>query len=697
MRETSELYKRILAAPGHAKEQAAVINGEVYEEARIVSAESYGGIFERDSLCIGSAVSRQADVAVFMPGDVPAGAEVKLGYRLTLDGEASEWVPKGTFYIDTRETDSETGVLSLHCFDAVLKADTAWEPDQSLEFPMTMPEAMRVTAALFGLELDPRSELIEAYTIDYPATGTTVRQIWRWIAAAHGGNWTVTEDGKLRLLRLRAVKDAAVLGTEDGEAIDFGGVLLAVSDEVEDDADGVGRTEVGENASECKFPGTLPPVSQVILNVDDEHYYAAGDDSGQLVEADCPYATQAMVDALLEQLSGYVYQPAVITDALIDPAVELGDKVTANGTSFTLAYMETVHDALMASDISAPGQRDSEHELGAYIGPLTREMNRKFAQTNAAIEKSSGEVRAYVENQVQGALAEVDVKLDAIKLEVSQEAGADGRVYARLTLTVGPNKYSGLITMEGNIDVSGQLSADALYAAEGDVADLTVKRLSTSRRVALYLKRDRSDDNYVRAQDQYVEFVTGVTDGTTEQARSPTGLNLYWEDDPDGEGVTLGTNGYPYKDGQRIFTTTKETPWPVTVYVYEEDVKRSIGFEKMPDDKEGTLYVPVDIFGAGAGDGRQQGRLVKKGSGLELIYTSSGNRELGFKALDDGYLDLYGLRKTVGLNFSGWDSGTFTETVEGVEDPYSYRVAFDDEGRPVKISDDTGFELAVTW
>lgn len=690
MRETSELYKRIIAAPGHAKEQAAVINGEVYEEARIVSAESYGGIFERDSLCIGSAVSRQADVTVFMPGDVPAGAEVKLEYRLTLDGETSEWVPKGVFFVDTRETDSETGVLTLHCFDAMLKAETPWEPEQSLVFPMTMPEAMRVTAALIGLEIDPRSELIDTYTIDYPATGTTVRQIWRWIAAAHGGNWTVTEDGKLRLLRLRAVKDAAVLGTEDGEAIDFGGVLLAVSDAVDDDADGVDQTEVGKKAAEKSFPGTLPPVSKVILDVDTEHYYVAGDDSGQTVEAECPYATQAMTDALLEQLRGYEYQPAVIADALINPAVELGDRVTVNEVSFTLAEMETVHDALMASDISAPGQRESEHELGTFIGPLTREFNRKLAENYAALEKNNGEVRAYVENQVQGALAEVDVKLDTIKLEVSQEAGADGRVYARLTLTVGPNKYSGLITMEGNLQVSGQLSADALYAALGDIADLTVDRVSTSRRIVLYLKKDMSDDNYVRIRDQYIELVTGSTDGTTEQAVNPSGVPIYWEDDP--EGATLGTDGYPYRDGQRIYTTTKQTPWPVTVYRYGEAVKYSTGFEKIDG-----VYTPVVLLGAGDQDGNQRARLVKKETGLELLYTTIRGKEVGMTAGDDGYLDLYGLRKTVGLDFSGWDSGTFTETVEGVEEPYSYRVDFDDEGRPVKISDDTGFELAVTW
>ncbi len=709
MRATSDLYKRLLADPGHVKEQRITINGEVYDESRIVSAESYGGAFERDSLCIGSAVSRQADVNVCMPGDVPAGAEVRLSCRLTLGDESSEWVPKGTFYVDTPETDSETGVLSLHCFDAILKAEIPWEPDQDLVFPMSMPEAMRVTAAIVGVEIDPRTELNEAYTIDYPATDTTIRQIWRWIAAAHGGNWTVTEEGMLRLLRIRSKKGPIVLGTEAGEVIDFGGFALEITGGAGSDDD-AGVVWIGRSAGKESIPGKLPPVSKVVLLVDDNNYYEAGDDSGQTIEASCPYATQAMADALILQLQGYEYQPAVITEAILDPAAELGDTAEMADVSFTIFEIDTVFDGLMACDISAPGQRGSECSQGTYVGPYTQEINRKLAQTRSAIEKSAEELRLYVQNDVTNALAEVDISLDAIsqritdgeartseietkvdgiRLETATEAGADGQVYARITIKIGPNAYSGYIKMEGNVDVSGQLSADALYAALGDIADLTVSRLSTSRRIVKYLARDDSDDNYVRIHEQYIEFVTGSTDGSTEQAVIPSGLPIYWEDNPDG--ADLGADGYPYRDGERIFTTTAETPWPVMVYKYQEAVKRSIGFENIDG-----VYTPVDTFGAGNPQGRHKSTLVKGMYGLKLMHLSDKG-DIGFEASDEGYLDLYGLRKTTALDFSGWDSGTFMETVEGIAEPYSYKVEFDGQGRPVKITDDNGHEMAVTW
>ena len=709
MRATSDLYKRLLANPGHVKEQRVVINGEIYDESRIVSAESYGGAFERDSLCIGSAVSRQADVNVCMPGDVPAGAEVRLSCRLTLGDESSEWVPKGTFYVDTPETDSETGVLSLHCFDAILKAEIPWEPDQDLVFPMSMPEAMRVTAAIVGVEIDPRTELNEAYTIDYPATDTTIRQIWRWIAAAHGGNFIMAPDGKLRLVPLEKLEKQAVevLGTEDGEALDFGGFFLALRADAAADASGRTLHETGQDLTSAHNNGLLRPVSRVTLLRDDENMVTAGDDTGLELSADCPFATQTMVDTILDRLAGHQYQMFDATAVNIDPAAELGDLVEADGIRSVLAQIDD--DGTGYPDIAAPGEAEREEEFPS-AGPYTQEINRKLAQTRSAIEKSAEELRLYVQNDVTNALAEVDISLDAIsqritdgeartseietkvdgiRLETATEAGADGQVYARITIKIGPNAYSGYIKMEGNVDVSGQLSADALYAALGDIADLTVDRLSTSRRIVKYLARDTSDDNFVRVHDQYVEFVSGETDGSEEQAVNPSGMPIYWEADPNG--ADLGADGYPYRDGERIFTTTAQTDWPVMVYSYEELVKRSIGFE----DIDGT-YTPVDTFGAGNPQGRHKSTLVKRRKGLELMHLSD-NGDIGFVAGDDGYLDLYGLRKTTALDFSGWDDGTFTETVEGIAEPYSYKVEFDSQGRPVKITDDDGHEMAVTW
>jgi len=84
--------------------------------------------------------------------------------------------------------------------------------------------------------------------------------------------------------------------------------------------------------------------------------------------------------------------------------------------------------------------------------------------------------------------------------------------------------------------------------------------------VVKYLAGDTSDDNFIRVAEQSLEFVAGIAKGTTEQARNPNGELIYWEADP--AGASIGADGYPYANGERIFTTTKRSNWPVMVYQY---------------------------------------------------------------------------------------------------------------------------------
>ena len=128
------------------------------------------------------------------------------------------------------------------------------------------------------------------------------------------------------------------------------------------------------------------------------------------------------------------------------------------------------------------------------------------------------------------------------------------------------------------------------------------------------------------------------------------------------------------------------------MYVYSESVKRRICF----DDSDGQ-YVPTDIFGAGNGAGGQFGRLVKAANRLELIYVSSSRKEVGIIARDSGYLDLYGLRRPTALDFSGWDSGYFTERVDGDETEHRFGVSFDSQGRPERITDSDGHSTQIRW
>lgn len=446
---------------------------------------------------------------------------------------------------------------------------------------------------------------------------------------------------------------------------------------------------VGKDVTSFSDKGKYKPISRVTLLVDDENSLTAGDDTGMEVIASCPHATQPMVNALLQTMKGYQYQAYEAGAANIDPAAELGDGVTVGGIYSPLSKLSD--DGRGYADISSPGELEMEDEYPSD-GYITQEFNRKIAETRSTITKTNEEINLKVEG-IDGRVSDINQTVDGIRLSVTSASSPDGQTTATITLKVGPNNYTGYIKLDGNVDVSGQLSADALYSALGEIADLSVNRLSTSRRVVKYLAKDTTDDNFIRVAEQSLEFVAGIAKNTTEQAKNPNGELIYWEADP--AGASIGADGYPYANGERIFTTTKQTSWPVMVYQYEEQVKRAISFES-----DGQYYYPVDVFGAGDNNGKQRGYLVKRQNSLELTYETSMGKQLGLAALDEGYLDLFGLRKTVGLNFASWEQGSFFETVEGISEPLKYGVEFATVGGkkvPVKIIYSDGAEMAIQW
>lgn len=443
---------------------------------------------------------------------------------------------------------------------------------------------------------------------------------------------------------------------------------------------------VGKDVTSFSDNGKYKPISRVTLLVDDENSLTAGDDTGMEVVASCPHATQPMVNALLQAMKGYQYQAYEAGAANIDPAAELGDGVTVGGIYSPLSKLSD--DGRGYAGISSPGEAEMEDEYPAE-GYITQEFNRKIAETRSTITKTSEEINLKVEG-IDGRVSDITQTVDGISLSVTSASNPDGQTTATITLKVGPNNYTGYIKLDGNVDVSGQLSADALYSAFGEIADLSVNRLSTSRRVVKYLAGDTSDDNFIRVAEQSLEFVAGIAKSTTEQAKNPNGELIYWEADP--AGASIGADGYPYANGERIFTTTKQSSWPVMVYQYEEQVKRAISFQS-----DGKYYYPVDVFGAGDNNGKQRGYLVKRQNSLELTYETSTGKQLGLAARDDGYMDLMGLRKSTALDFSEWDKGYFAELVDGEKTPYRYTVTFDQQRRPIKITDNSGHATLIRW
>ena len=122
--------------------------------------------------------------------------------------------------------------------------------------------------------------------------------------------------------------------------------------------------------------GQLEPITKVIIFYDNENAFEAGTDDGRALEAFCPYATQAMANNILASVEGYAYHPYTAAGAFIDPSIELGDGINVNGIYSVMAYQDIYCNAGYTEDISAPGEKEVDHEY-PYLGTITREMNKK--------------------------------------------------------------------------------------------------------------------------------------------------------------------------------------------------------------------------------------------------------------------------------------------------------------------------------
>lgn len=140
-----------------------------------------------------------------------------------------QWEQLGVFYLDERSI-KPTGIMTVVAYDSMLKADKVWAPDQSLEFPMPMDNAVDIIAELMGITVDPRTNVSHAYTIDYPANDYTLRDVLKFIAVANGGNWTITRNDQLLLVPLvgSMPPETHYLIEENGFAITFGGDRILV-------------------------------------------------------------------------------------------------------------------------------------------------------------------------------------------------------------------------------------------------------------------------------------------------------------------------------------------------------------------------------------------------------------------------------------------------------------------------------------
>ena len=211
------------------------------------------------------------------------------------------------------------------------------------------------------------------------------------------------------------------------------------------------KVYLGQNASDLDYDEKAPKISRVNLSVDSDHIYTSGDDTGRTLEVSCPWGSQAMADSILAKVSGIEYQPYEASDALLDPATEIGDGITLGGVYSVLAQSYVYFDKQCATNISAPYTDEIDDEY-PYKTPEQRKTERQLAQTRSLITKNAEE----------------------IKLEVQ---GLNGK-YTKLSQTVDGFTFedeSGTVYINGGAIKANSVTADQIDATnlKVDAANIT--------------------------------------------------------------------------------------------------------------------------------------------------------------------------------------------------------------------------------
>ena len=181
-----------------------------------------------------------------------------------------------------------------------------------------------------------------------------------------------------------------------------------------------GKHYIGEKALSLTEYEKNPGITGVILWVDDNNCYQAGNDTGTVIEQDCPYASQQMADNLLSTLQGYQYQPLDTNGAKLTPIAELGDGITVNGLYTQLAYQNIRFSSGEVVDVSAPGSNETLHEYKTE-GETTKWFSHQIAETRSEIIKTSEEITLLIDNEIQGLSSQFTVQLGQIKAELTDE------------------------------------------------------------------------------------------------------------------------------------------------------------------------------------------------------------------------------------------------------------------------------------
>ena len=367
MRKSPPNWDALFNAP-HSTEYRYEINGEMYAAEDI-----------RDTPIVEKPLMQEPSIGrcctgsltfTIKPKDglvIPRAAPVVAFCRLSDGTTVTDWVEMGHYWVSQR---SGTGSLvTLTCRDAMLFSGRTYADKTKFEeWPVSMVDVVREIADLMGIKIDARTMLRSEpdFVVNYPNEDTLMSEVLSVVAAAHGGNFIVTETGQLRLIPYLANNRiwGRLAGMTWKEAASYTwreiqrDVVQALAGEYvsyrpystgEKTVTRITLTDSAGNQFTNWFKATWKHLSKIAwgtLNPFSWKDIANGAffRGGIELTAACDSATQAIVDGIAAgtfmqggaALLGRSFIPYSLSGAYLNPLVELGDVFSIDWRGETL-------------------------------------------------------------------------------------------------------------------------------------------------------------------------------------------------------------------------------------------------------------------------------------------------------------------------------------------------------------------------
>ena len=199
-----------------------------FREDILMSMSTTHRVFNEDFPTVGSAVSGEIDIQIIKPtAEIPKRARLAPFIRATDGVQHSEWIPKGVYFVDTRETSHNSNgldVITIHGYDAMLMFEQNYPNDNEHNYPLLDTTMVDFLAKSINISVDPRTyeRMDKRYTFSLPV-GYSSREVLGIIAASYGGNFVMSDEGQLLLIRLCDLpEEPNYLVTQVGDVLVFG-------------------------------------------------------------------------------------------------------------------------------------------------------------------------------------------------------------------------------------------------------------------------------------------------------------------------------------------------------------------------------------------------------------------------------------------------------------------------------------------